>query len=1034
MKKIFNYTVTQPILVNVLTILIVISGFMALSNLNRDIFPNIQLDVVMINTVYPGATPKEIEKLITIPIEKELKEVNDIKEMSSASNEGISSISIEIDPNAPNKRKVITDIQRAVDRVDDLPDDLKRKPLVTEIETRNRPVVEISLSGDVSFDEIISHARDLETLILDLPDIASIKRKGWRNSEIWVEVKPEAVSKYYLSLSDIVMALKKQNISIPGGTLVSGGKESILRTSGEFYTADQVGETILRANDNGYWVRLSDIASVKKTFEPEIIKLRSNGKLAVNLVCIKKETGDVISLVKSIQNVVDNYKGMGNSNIDITLVNDYSYYVKRRLNVLVNNGWIGIVLVLICLFLFLNARVAIATALGIPMAFLITFFIMWYSGLTINLVTMFGLILVLGMIVDDAIIISENVHRHIEEGMHPIKAAINGTFDVWKPVLTTVITTIAAFAPLMFMSGVLGKFVMYIPLVVILALLASLFEAFIMLPSHLVSISCIPKLFNRSPEKKGIFARLFDRSIVIYVKWLHKLLYQRKKVAIISSLFFIGSLYIGFAQLPFVLFPQKGIDAFFIRAKAPIGTSLNKMSELMSPLEHAMLSIPKSEWNDFITEIGRTQNDDIDPLSKQVSHVGQISVFLKSSSTRSMSADSIVSRLRELTSDIQGLEEVSFEKVRQGPPVGKPIYIRVRGDELDKINAVVSKVKMYLAQIPGVSDVEDSHELGKDEIRIDVDEKIASEVGLHVSDIALAVRSAFDGIVATTIKQSDDEIDIRVRYPDELRYQEGALEKVRIPNGKGKLIPLSSVANLKRAQGINGIYHYDRKRTTIITAMVDEVNATSVSVTQNIQNVFSNIGASHPGISINFGGEWEKTQESLISLQIAMVIAVMVIFLVMALQFQSLLQPAIVLFSIIYGFVGIVWAFLFHMEPKSFLSLVGAVGLAGVVVNNSIVLIDFINKAKLRGKNTFDAILEAASIRLRPIVLTTITTVVGLLPVAYGLMGSDPFLEPMALAIGWGLLFATACTLIVTPCIYAVVEDCRNRISQIFNR
>jgi multidrug efflux pump subunit AcrB len=884
-------------------------------------------------------------------------------------------------------------------------------------------VVEVAISGDMSLDELTNHAHALETRMLDLTNVARVNRSGWRDREIWVEVDPEKVNEYYMSLAEVVGAIKKQNVSIPGGTLIGGDRESIIRTTGEFEDASGVRPIVIRANEKGYWVRVEDIAQVTDTFQSETTTHRSNANRAITLVVVKKERGDVIEVVEEIKKAVDEYLLHAPKNLDVSLVNDLSYYVKRRLNVLVSNGWVGMILVLTCLFLFLSSRVAVATALGIPIAFLTTFMVMSYFGVTINLLTMFGLIMVLGMIVDDAIIISENVHRHLEKGVPAAEAAVIGAYEVWMPVLATVITTVAAFTPLMFMTGIMGKFIMFIPLIVILALISSLLESFIILPSHLLTLERIPKWGTLRRFGSDRFSRWFSDFAKRYVELLSWLVGRRWKVIAVSLVFFAVSFYVGIVKIPFVLFPQKGIEAFFIRVKAPVGTALEVTAEMMRPIENAVKSIPESELDDFITYVGVAQQDDIDPFSERASHVGQVQVFLKSASARKMEADEIIEYLRKKTKSVNGFREITFEKVRPGPPVGAPVVIRVRGDDFKVLEAAAEDIKFFLSKIKGVSDVHDSYEPGKDETRVVVNNLSASRAGIGVEDIALATRASFDGVIATSVKKSDEEIDVRVRYPDKFRYQEGALSKVMIPNGRGNLIPITQVAVFEMAPGLNAIHHFDRKRTIVVRAMVDEKNATSVGVTKSVEKNFRNISEKHSDVTLSYGGEWEKTQESLASLKIAMVAAALFIFMVLAFQFQSLLQPMIVMIAVPYGFVGISWAFLFHSEPKSFLAMVGAVGLAGVVVNNSIVLIDFINKAKLEGATLREAIIEAAGVRLRPIVLTTITTAAGLLPVAYGFMGADPFLEPMALAIGWGLLFSTFCTLLVTPCVYAGIDD-----------
>lgn len=1028
MRRLFTFSIRNPMFVNLLTAFVVVAGVMALKRLNTDMFPNINLDIVVVTTVYPGATPQEIEKLITIPIEKELKEVSDIKEMTSASIEGRCTIVLEIEPDAPDKAKTVNDIQRAVDRAKDLPLDLEDDPYVYEVQMRDHPVVEVSMSGDLPEGELVEQARILETKMLDTPGIASVARSGWRDREIWVEVDPHKVGSMRFSLADVMIALMKRNVSVPGGSVIISEKEKMLRTTGAFDSASEVEKVVLRANELGHWVQISDVAKVSDEFEPVEEILKTDGNRAINLVAIKKESGDVIQVVDELKKMVDEYRKVAPPGLKINLVNDFSYYVKRRLDVLISNGWVGVILVLICLFMFLSTRGAIVTAIGIPIAFLMTFMVMYYSGITINLLTMFGLIMVLGMIVDDAIIISENVHRHIGEGMSPEDAALQGTSEIWRPVVSTVLTTIAAFAPLMFMGGIIGKFILYIPLIVIIALFSSLLQAFVVLPSHLVTAERLPRTPLTDRLKSGLFDKKFKRFAERYIGFLNLFLQHRKKVVGIAFSFFIVSAMIGIFVIPYVLFPQRGIDMFFVRAKAPIGTPVEEMGRRTERLERIVAEIPKSEIDNFITHVGIIQQDPNDPFTERASHVAQIHVLLKPQTDRGMTTDELIEVLREKSKGIKGFTEISFDKVRAGPPVGKPVEIRLRSDSLQELDELADVVKDYLRGIPGVSDIRDNYEQGKDEIRVVVNEQDASKADLSVEDVALAVRTAFEGAIATTIKKADEEIDVRVRYPDEWRYREGALDRVMIPNPKGNLVPIDAVATFKEGPGINAILHYDRKRCVTINANVDERRATSVGVTELVKKKFAGISNDHPGVTLGFGGEWEKTEESMRDLKMAIMVAVLIIFIILAFQFRSLMQPLVVMLAVPYGFVGVIWAFLFHGEPKSFLALMGAVGLAGVVVNNSIVLIDFINKAKEEGAGNIDAIVAAARLRLRPILLTTVTTILGLLPVAYGLMGSDPFLRPMALAIGWGLSFATVCTLLVTPCLYATIEDARDRL------
>lgn len=1025
MRKIFEFSVKNPLFVNLLTVIVVVAGIMALVRLNFDIFPNINLDLVVITTIDPGSTPSEIEKSITIPIEKELKKVSDIKEIRSVSLEGMSNIVVEIEPDASNKSRLVNDIQRAADRAK-LPADLEDPPLVDEMQMKDHPIVTLSLSTDtLTEDQMVTHAKVLETILLDQPDVAAVSSYGWRDREIWVEVDPELAAKYYLPLAEIITILRERNVNISGGSVIEGASEKLLRTSGAFDSGKDIEGVVLRANERGNWVQVSDIATVTDTFKREDIITRTDGRSSLNLVVIKKERGDAIGVVDSVTKIAEEYVA-GVPGLNIAFIDDMSFYIKRRLNVLISNGWVGIILVVCALFLFLSSRAALVTTIGIPIAFLTAFAVMYWSGLTINLITMIGLIIVLGMLVDDAIVVAENVFRLHEQGMPARKAAVEGALQVWKPVTTSVLTTMAAFAPLMFMSGILGKFVLYIPLVVIVALAASLFEAFVILPSHLAEMERIPHigiLGGLGRLRRHVDAGM-NWAASTYARILSWLLHRRYKVAGIAVLFIALTLVVATKFIPFVLFPARGIDAFFIRTKAPLGTPLQETARRMEPLEQRLAEfMPEGEMDNFVTLVGVQQNDPGDPAAKRADHMAQINVYLKPHVDRRYDAQELVDILKEKIGDLPGFEEITYEKIRPGPPVGKAIEIHVRGEDFEMLEEIGEDIKAYLGSIKGVSEIKDSYEPGKDELNIVVDEKAAARAGLTVGDIGLAVRTAIDGTIASTIKKSDEEIDIRVLYPDRVRYGEDALSKIYIPNGKGRLIPLTAVAKFEENPGVLAINHLDRQRVITVTADVDQKNATAMSVVQDVMKKYKDLGQRYPGYSMRFGGEWEKTQQSLRDFGYAIIVACLVIFLLLTFEFQSVIQPLIVMFAILYGLVGVTWAFFTHLEPKSFLAIFGVVGLSGVVVNSSIVYIDFINKRRKEGSNAYDAIMEAGRVRLRPIFLTTFTTMMGVLPVAYGIMGSDPFLKPIALAIGWGLPIAAMGTLLVTPCFYKIIDD-----------
>ncbi|PIR25531.1 MAG: AcrB/AcrD/AcrF family protein [Deltaproteobacteria bacterium CG_4_10_14_0_2_um_filter_43_8] len=1033
MKRLLSFFLSRPLLVNLGTIIVLIAGFMSLSRLNRDVFPNISLDKVYVSAVYPGSAPEEVEKLITIPIEKELKEVDDILQMTSVSVEGRTAIVLEIDPDTNDISRVVNDIQRAVDKVPDFPQDLKDKPLVTELKTKDTPIIEVSLSGEMSELDLQVHAKALEDRFLDLPLVSKVVRKGWRDREYWVEVDPQKAADYYISLGEIISSLADHNVNVAGGSVIDNHVEALVRTNGEFAGVMDINNMILRSSIGGGTLKVEDLAKVTDTFEREETISRTDGTRAINLVVIKREKADAIDLVKEIRSTVADYEStLQDSQLSISLINDFSYYVKRRLNVMVSNGWVGMLLVIVCLFAFLSSRIAFVTTIGIPIAFLTTFIFMYFNGITINLITMFGLIMVLGMLVDDAIIIAENVHRHMEEGKSAKDAALVGTLEVWKPVLSSILTTCAAFTPLMFMGGIMGKFSRYIPLVVILALAASLFEAFIVLPSHLAEMERIPKKTHpRLTHIRNWLEQKIQTITETYLKLLHWVLRKRYLFLGIISLVMVITLYQAY-QLRYIAFPQRGVEAFFVRAETAPGTSLERTAELMTPVEKMIARLPKSEVDNFVLLVGVHQEDPNDPEAKRASNLAQITVFLKPIADRNLDADQLIQLLEQDKKEVAGLEKLLFEKVRVGPPVGKPVEIRIEGEEMETLQVISAEVQEFLKGLKGLSALTDSYDEGKEEITFRLDEQKLAQAGISLRDFGQAVKASLDGIVATTIKKSEEEIDVRVRFPYERRYDLNVLEEVTIPNAEGKLIPLTSVSRFEKKPGVLSLGHFDRKRVIVVSANVDEENATSLSVISEVKKAFRDLDQRHKGYHIAFGGEYEKNLQSFKDFGFALIIACMVIFFILCVQFKSMLQPLVIMFAIPFGVVGATWAFVVHGEPKSFFAMLGVIGLSGVVVNDSIVFVDFINRMREEGKDILTAAYEAGRYRLRAVILTTVTTVLGLLPVAYGFMGNDPFLKPMALAFGWGLLVATVSTLLVTPTLYVVIEEIKSKLHKRF--
>ncbi len=769
------------------------------------------------------------------------------------------------------------------------------------------------------------------------------------------------------------------------------------------------------------------MARVKDSFEETTIINKTRGVQSITLTVLKKESADIITLVDQIMGEIGRFKRILPAQFEIATNNDLSYFVRRRLSVLKGNAFVGAMLVMITLFLALGWRISTMTALGLPIAFCGTFVWMSANGVSVNLMSMFGLIIVLGMLVDDAIVVAENIYRYLEEGASIKDAVINGTTEVVTPVAGTILTTIAAFAPLMFMSGIMGKFIWSLPAVVSVALLVSWMESMLVLPSHILDL----EKNRRSPVKKhDDQGRLLNFFRTKYVSMLKKVLARRYLFSFLLFLFFIATLVFAGGAMKFILFPQSGIETVVVKAESRMGTSVQQMSANLALIEAEIAKLPAKELESFTSRAGIIQENPNDPDTKRGSNYGIIIVYLTPEESRSRKADLIMDAIRQGSKqhlDRKIFESLEFKYISHGPPTGAPVNVTIKGEDFGVLQAIASEYKSYLKKINGLKDVKDNFEAGKDEVRVYINDRVAAVAGITVSDVATTIRACFEGAVASTIKKTDEEIDIRVRFPETMRTDTSVLDRIKIANRLGNLIHLSQVSYTKKDKGISVINRKGWRRTISVTAEIDEhaKDVTSVEVNRKMMKDFETIEERFPGYTVSYEGEFKDTQESVQNLLRSFVIAVLVIYVILVAIFRSLLYPLVIMGVIPLTILGVIWTFFFHGLPLSFLAMMGLVGLIGVVVNDSIVYVDFINNMRKKGLPRFDAIIEAGRTRLRPIFLTTITTFFGLIPTAYGIGGNDPFLKPMAISMSWGLAFGTLVTLFGTPVLFMILLDIR---------
>lgn len=1029
--KLVRFSVENSLLLNIFSLFVIVAGITTAISMRKEAFPAVDFDIVSVSTVYPGASSREVEEQVTNIIEKELKTIDGLDEMTSSSVENLSVIVVKLDPDrsASEKSTTVTDIQRAVDRIRDLPDEILEAPLVNEAKSGDMPVLEVALSGDLPYRELHRMAEEITDHIEQFSDASRPQKVGFREREYWIEINRQKLATMHLDLSEVISSLRLANLNLPGGILKTGGGEYLVRTIGEVDTVSDLESIILRTNSNGITIRIGDVGRAVSTFEDLDEYTRANGHPSINLIVKKKPSGDILKLVDEVKDFVDEYRQRPeNQGLHVDFYNDISRFVVNRLSVLVNNGVLGVILVMLSLLFFLSRGIAFVTAIGMPLAFLGAIMVMNWLGMTINLLSMFALVIVLGMLVDDAIIVAENIWQHYEMGKSPIEATIDGTKEVFFPVTATILTSCAAFSPLLMVSGIFGKFIETLPKVVIVCLAISLIEAMIILPCHVYDMLILGE--RMSKNKKKIKRGGGDRikfAIDAYGKLLEFTLRWRYGFFLFACATFGSAMYVASNHMKTILFPTEGVEAFFVRGNLANGSPASLTEEKMKVFERVLHKrLGKDELQTLVTNIGLQQTDPMDPFKVRASHVGQVGVYLSPEKDRERSADAIIADIRdeiEKEGHKAGISHINFVTQRMGPPVGKPVAVRVQGHDLDQLVQVSELVQEELKTHAGVSDVDDNFMEGKRELRIEVDNTKAADSMLTTQAIALNVRAGLEGHIASHAHHDGERIPIRVRFRPEDRTATSGLESSMVGNHMGQLVKLSSVANIVDSQGISAIIHREGLRTVTVTASLDEKVTDSSTVNQALGPKLTALESQFPGVQLSAGGEYEETNESVESMLRAFGVAIALIFIILASQFKSLTQPFVLMAAIPFGLIGVIASFFLHGLPISFLGMVGMIGLTGVVVNDSIVLVDFINKARQRGMSAFEAAVYAGKRRFRAVWLTSITTIFGLLPLAYGIGGDDMFLRPAAMALGYGLLFATVLILLLVPAMYLIRHD-----------
>ncbi|MBD3671120.1 MAG: efflux RND transporter permease subunit [Gammaproteobacteria bacterium] len=1018
MTAIIRYFVHRDLLINMISVAIVLLGLYSAWAMKREAFPNVDLDQIQVSVSYPGATSEEIERLVITPIEQELKSLSGIDKMTSVSFPGTGSITIEVDPDAKNRNRITSDVQLSVNRAD-LPQDLPFDPLVLEIDSSMIPVIQLAVSAPVSELELKRLGDSIEDDLLSVPGISRVTIQGPRRAEIRVVVDPQKLSEYRVSIGEIQQLLQVWNVTAPGGNIDTPEGQKVVRIVGEFDGPEDVANLVIRSTMGGGQLRLGDVATVSEALETPTRTYDVSGRSAISMIVMKRSDADIIDAVDGVRSYLETVPEIYGNEVKVEAFQDISRFTRMRLGVLTNNAMVGVFLVFTALILFLRPSVAITTTWGLPIVFLMGLFILYLNGITLNLISMMGFIMVLGMLVDDAIIVGENITYHMEKGMKPHDAAVKGASELIGPVTATVLTTITAFAPMMFVSGQIGKFIIAIPIVVILLLALSWFESFFILPSHVAYVTN-PK---KKPKERAWLVWLENQ----YAKLLDIAIRYRYMAVFLSLVVLFASF--GLARtMSFQLFPAVAVDQYIVRAVAEQGTSLELMREKLNNVDRVMRSmINESNLENTIIGAGNTQMQSGDPNAQNGPRYGQIRVLYTPALTRPDhdAMDDMHMLEQKLPERFPDLE-LSFTELRSGPPTGRPLEAELSGNNINNTIAAAERLEKYLGTIEGVTSVESGLEAGDEEIRVVLDRELAAYAGVNLQTASTHVRAAVDGLRASTIRRGTEEVDVTIRYPEDRAQQMEQLRNLEIPNQRGGLVPLHEIAKFERSKGYSAVRHKDGIRVITVVGNINSNIITSAELNARVaEDEKEWMGDLYNKVNVNYGGEAEQNVESIRDLAASFIFALIGIFIILSVQFNNFKYPIIVMTAIPFGAIGIIVSFFVHdivwMDmPLSFFSLLGMVALTGVVVNASLVLVVFIQRAMEEGESMRNAIMNAGRRRLRAVLLTAATTIMGLLPTAYGWGGSDPFVAPMALSLAWGLIFATVITLYIIPSIIAV--------------
>ncbi len=1006
----------RSVTANLLMLVLLIGGLVMGQNIRKDVFPDFELDLVRIALIYPGASPEEVERGTLLAVEEAIQDIEGIKEITATAREGSGTVTVEI-IEGEDVSGVAQEIKNAVDRISSFPEDVE-DPRVT-VPSRKRYVVSLALFGDQPEAVLREMAETVRDRLLMDPGISQVELSGIRDYEISIEIPQNVLRAHGLTLDSIAGIVRRASVDVPGGAIKTEGGDVLVRVTERRDVGKEFGNIPIVSTTEGTELLLGDIGVIRDGFEDTDRFATFNGKPAVMLEVYRIGAQTPVSVSDAVHRQMDDINYILPEGLTLVSRNDRSKIYRQRLNLMLRNGYIGLGLVFILLAIFLEARLAFWVSLGIPISFLGCLLILPAIGVTFNMVSMFAFIVTLGIVVDDAIVVGENVYHHRQQGLPWLDAAITGARDISKPVIFSVLTNMVAFMPLLFVPGFMGKVFREIPLVVVTVFCISLIESLFILPAH---------LGHKGKRKEGrLFARLhgwqqgFSAFFVRMVRTRYgpflSLVLRWRYISFSAGLLvlLLAFGYVKSGRMGFELFPKIESDYASVTANLPFGTSVKKTLDVQRTLVEKGKAVAEQNGGDELVEGIYASVDGSQAL---------VRIYLTPPKVRPISTAKMTRLWREAVGEIAGLESIKFESDAGGPGRGAVISVELSHRDIKVLEHASAELAEAMEYFPNVIDIDDGFAPGKQQIDFEIGPE-AQSLNLHAADVARQIRQSYYGAQAIRQQRGRNEVKVMVRLPKEERISEFHLEEMILRTPDGGEVPLLEAVTLERGRADTSIERRNGRRVITVSADVrPRSQAVQVMEALNADNI-PKLSGRYPGLSFSYQGRQADRKESIQSLIRGLLIALIIIYAMLAVPLNSYVQPMVIMLAIPFGLVGAVIGHIIMGYSLSVLSLFGVVALSGVVVNDSLVLIDLANKRREKGRIAVDAIQDAAIQRFRPIMLTTLTTFGGLAPMIFETSRQARFLIPMAISLGYGIVFATVITLIIVPSVYMIVEDVR---------